>query len=229
MASGPDALQRALLRFVGVGLGLTAAAVPAQDRIVSDLLPLFRLWLDLIDHSFRTVDLSLVSDHAETMIRRLAVPLAGQDLGRPAVQGASVDLLFNQAAAGIVLQPQILAISLLFAWPWHSARELGLRILIGAVLLPVILLLDVPTMLYGLAWYEETKRLDPGHVSLLVSWADALNAGGRFAMAIVAAVAATAVAARLGRRGAVGQRSETVQDAATNRTPVHANGRSQDT
>lgn len=200
--------QRTILRFVAAGLGLTCLAVAGQDWIVGHLLPLFRLWLDAVDDSYRTLDLSLVPAQAETVLRRVATPAGIHVLGQHVVYPQAHPVQANEAAAGIVLQPSILLLSMLLAWPWRTARELGLRLLFGAVLLPPLLVLDVPMMLYGFAWLEELQAFDPQRFSLLASWADAMNAGGRFVLAIVAAVAATAIALRLGAPQAAAARSQ---------------------
>jgi len=198
MARALDAPGRAMLRFLLIGIGLTILAGALQNEIVARLLPLFRAWLDLVDTTFRTLDLSIVSDHSESMVRRLSTPAFVHAVGNTFLYPGPV--LFNQAAAGIVLQPAILAIALLAVWPLHSRKDLCLRLLLGAVFLPLLLVLDVPMMLCGFAWYTELKEFDPSHFSLLVSWADAMNAGGRFALAIVAAASATALAVRLSVR-----------------------------
>ncbi len=199
MAPAHRELSRALLRFVAAALVTTSAALAFQDRIVSSLLPLFRAWLVVIDDTYLTMDLSVVKNHGESMLRRLSTPARTHALGKIVVRPDARTQLSNEAAAGIVLQPVILAIALLFAWPWSGARELALRFAIAAVPMLAVMLLDVPTMLYGFAWFEEIKSFEPERFSLLVSWADAMNAGGRFALTAVAVAMSVGFASALSR------------------------------
>lgn len=196
-------------RFLAAGLVLTLLAGAWEARIVGNVLPLFRVWLDLVDHTYRTVDLSVVATPSGMIVRRLATPIGIHVVGERVVYHDPRTVMSNEAAAGIVLQPAILMLSLLLSWPGGSLSERVLRLALAAALLPVLLLLDVPMMLYGFAWFEEIKVVDPERGSLLVSWADAMNAGGRFVLAIVAAAAAIAGAARFGRTQAAPLRGHT--------------------
>lgn len=186
------------MRLLLAGGVLTALAVIYQDAIVNALLPVFRAWLLIVDDTFLTVDLSLVRENGETVVRRLA-GLSDHLLYRNAPIRPILELqLKNSAAAGIVLQPLVLGFALLAAWPWKQNVELACRIMAAAFLFPLVVLLDVPMMLYGFGWNELLKAFDPERFSLLVSWADSMNAGGRFALTIVA----TAICIGLGQSGA---------------------------
>jgi hypothetical protein len=133
-------------------------------------------------------------------------------LGEVVIAPDARTVLSSQAAAGIALQPFILGLALLFAWPLRKVQgdsrkaivESALRITLGPSLLVVVSLLDVPMMLAGFAWYEEVRRFEPGRFSPLIQWADAMNAGGRFVMTAVAVALAVAAARRLAHRAADG-------------------------
>jgi hypothetical protein len=103
----------------------------------------------------------------------------------------------SSAVAGIALQPPVLAIALLLSWPWRSASELGARFALAVPLLLLVMLLDLPIILYGSAWYAELSRLDAGRFSPLVTWADFMNAGGRFVLTIIAVASAVRIGATL--------------------------------
>ncbi len=190
--------KRAIVRFLLAGAILTALAVIYQDAVVNALLPVFRAWLLIVDDTFWTVDLSLVQENGETVVRRLA-SLSDHLVYSNAPIRPNPDMqLKNSAAAGIVLQPLVLGFALLAAWPWRQNIELACRFAAAALLFPLVVLLDVPMMLYGFGWYELLKVFEPERFSLLVSWADSMNAGGRFALTIVA----TAICIGLGQSGA---------------------------
>jgi hypothetical protein len=196
MRARPDPWRRALVRLLAAFAIALALATALQDRLVPALVPMFRAWLLVVDERYWTVDLAVVEEGGEALLRRVSAPAGLRRIGNaPTLPEAGVRFV-NSAATGIVLQPAIVAVALLLAWPWFSRREIALRLLAFALLLPLLLVLDVPTMLYGFAWYEESRVLDPDGFSLLVTWADAMNAGGRFVLAILCAAACVSLAQR---------------------------------
>lgn len=212
---GLDPLSRALLRFVSAAFVLTLIALVYQDHLVRAILPLFDVWLDRIDGTFRTINLSVVTEHGESVIQRLSRPAFAHVVGNSVVFPSQVVEFSNHAAAGIVLQPAILAFSLIIAWPWKKTLELAVRLTMGFLLVPLVLVLDVPMMLYGFAWYEEVKVLDPDRFSLLISWADAMNAGGRYALTVVAVIICVSVGLGISKRSTRSRPASTVEVAAT--------------
>jgi hypothetical protein len=193
----PDPRMRALVRFLAVAFVLTCVATVYQDSIVNALLPLFHAWLGIVDDTYRTIDLSVARVHGESMIRRLATPGSLQIVGGAMVYPDSSLQFAEEAATGMVLQPMILALALLAGWPWVSLRELTIRFAVAVVPVALVMLLDVPMMLYGLAWFDELKAMRSEHYSILVYWADAMNAGGRFALAVVAVFVSVALGAAI--------------------------------
>ena len=195
----------ALFRFVTVAIVMMCFALAYQDEIVNGLLPLFRAWFDLVDDTYRTLDLSVISSNGESMVRRLATPGSLQIVAGMMVYPDSTMQFSEQATTGMVLQPQILAIALLFGWPWRNLRDLTVRLVLAVAPLTLAMLLDVPTMLYGFAWFDELKAMNSNQSSFLVSWSDAMNAGGRFALAQIAVFVSVwigeAISSRLARRG----------------------------
>jgi hypothetical protein len=61
----------------------------------------------------------------------------------------------------------------------------------------IVVLLDVPMVLYGFMWYQGTSLLDPDRFSPLTSWADIMSAGGRFVLTIAAVTLGISVASIL--------------------------------
>jgi hypothetical protein len=179
-------LLRALLRFVAAALLVGSVAAAFQGELVAAAMPPFRIWLGWIDSTYRTIDLSVANANGELVVRRLATPAHPHAVGGEVVDGDPSQPIATQAAAGLVLQPLVLALALVVAWPWRSAAELAVRVTVAAPLALLIALLDVPLMLYGVAWNSELALLDPSAFSPLVYWADFMNAGGRFALTVAA-------------------------------------------
>jgi hypothetical protein len=195
--AGDARLRAAVFRFL-VAAGLLAGAATAfQGALVAAVLPLFRAWLDGLDDTFRTVDLSLVAYNGELFVVRVATTAHAHVVGSAVVYPDPHRLVPMPVAAGIVLQPPVLAVALLVGLPWGRWRELAWRLALGLPLIALVVLLDVPLMLYGFTWNEEVSVLEPQRFSPLIFWADAMNAGGRFALAIAAVAVSAAAAARL--------------------------------
>ena len=96
---------------------------------------------------------------------------------------------------GTVLQPVLVALVLLLAWPARWG-EMALRLAIASVLLSVVLLADTPFSLAAWLWHAQIKLYEPGRGSPLVWWNVFLNGGGRLALGLIAATLAIALAQR---------------------------------
>lgn len=186
----PDAAARALLRFLVAAMLLGALATAFQERLIGAALPLFRAWLQIVDPTYRTVDLSIVRFGAQEMLQRTVTPARTHAVGARIVFSDPRTRIESRAAAGVMLHAPVLTVALVLAWPWRSLPELALRLAAAVPLLLLVLLLDVPMILYGAAWQRELALADPGGFSPLVAWADIMNAGGRFVLAVVAAALA---------------------------------------
>ena len=114
---------------------------------------------------------------------RMAVFAYGPVLGfvvcTPVLAGYASWLLLHNGSAG------------------HSVMKwLALRVALALPLLVLVVMLDVPTLLYGMIWYQEVSVLDPERFSPLVYWPDFMNAGGRFALTVAAVAVAIGLAGR---------------------------------
>ena len=183
---GRDGALRTLLRFVAAALVLGSGAAVFEDRLVAAAMPPFRGWLSWIDSTYRTIDLSVTRVNGEAVVQRIATPAHPHVAGDNVVYADPRTRITTEAAAGIVLQPLVLAMALVLAWPWRTAPELAVRMALATPLAVAVVLLDVPLILVGVAWYDELSLLGQTAFSPLVYWADFMNAGGRFALTVVA-------------------------------------------
>lgn len=190
-----EAALHALWRFGAAALVAGACALALQDRLIDAALPALRAWLQVVDATYRTVDLSVVQLNGEAMVQRVATPSSTHTVGTQIVSADPRTRLVAQAGAGLVLQPLVLAAALLLAWPWRRTIEIPLRLVFVAPLMLMVVALDVPMILYGAAWQKEVSLVAPDFFSPLVYWPDYMNAGGRFVLTI----AAVAAAVMLGR------------------------------
>jgi hypothetical protein len=103
---------------------------------------------------------------------------------------------------GAILQPAVLALPLLLAWPlgnkpWWPA--LGFRLLGWLVLLPLAVIAQVPAQLTASVWTLYLEVYAPDRWPLTVLWARWLDAGGRWALGLVMALGALALSRSLSR------------------------------
>lgn len=192
---------RVVARLLVAALVLGIAAMAFEEALLRPVIGVFRAWLDAVDTTFHTVDLRLEVVSGELLILRIASPPAVQVLGGHVVTTDPGAMLSASASAGIVLQPLILGLAMLAAWPARRLREFALRMLVALPLLALVVLLDIPLMLYGFLWNQEIRTLEPDRFSPLISWSDFMNAGGRFALT-VGVVAVTVALVRQWSRGA---------------------------
>jgi hypothetical protein len=199
MVSQPERPLWSLARFVLAAALLSCVANTYQAPLVARALPLFRFWFDVFDDTFRTIDLRVLRLNGEDVIQRTATAARIHVVGGAVVFTGPESRMQNQAGAGLVLQPFVLGLALVLAWPWRRWFEPGLRVVMAFPLLLAVVLLDVPALIYGIEWYGELTLLAPDQFSPLVQWSDMMNSGGRFGLTAIAAAVAIIGASRIFR------------------------------
>lgn len=186
------------LRFLLACVLLLTLAQVFSDDFVAALLPVFRWELGFLDDHYRILFLGLTSQGADSVVR-LDVTLA-----RPVIAGARVivpdprGIATVTTLAGHVLQPAILMLAGLAAWPVRQLHEYLARVVTGAVMLTLLLLVDVPFVLLAEIWSMFVDTHAPGRYSPLIAWSAFLQSGGRLVLALALVVFAVAIAQRAG-------------------------------
>lgn len=173
------------LRFAVAYVVLLTLSVVFAETWVSAVLPLFRWELMWLLPDFRVIDLSIVASSSERLIALHMEVARPVNLGGLWPAGAALN---SSTLLGHVLQPAVLALSILCAWPVRSARARGLLLLCGAITVAMTLLCDVPVVLAGAivdvmvasSPYPPTQPLP---LAVLMNF---LNGGGRLLLAFVA-------------------------------------------
>lgn len=173
------------LRFMLAMALLLAANHFAGERTIESLLPLMKREIAWLDDTYRVIDLKLDRQGADRVIR-LEVGLAN-----PVVLGGRVLLPDPRARAnastlaGSVMQPVVLCLALIAAWPARRPTEYPFRALIAFVGLVLAVLADVPFVLWGEVWHIQVSALEPDRFSPLLVWKDFLQGGGRFVLGLL--------------------------------------------
>lgn len=174
------------LRFLAACSALLVLVHFVERDLLEMLLPLFRWELGVLDDHYRIVHLGLATQGADGVIRldvtlQRPVFVSGH-LVLPDPRGrASVTTLTGNA-----LQSAIVFTALAVAWPARGWTEAAARACCWMLLLPALLMLDIPFVLTGELWALLLERHAPASPSPLVAWKEFLQGGGRLALAIAA-------------------------------------------
>lgn len=183
-------LLLATLLVLALAKGIGHEAAQAQLPLIGHTLA----WLD--DH-YRTLALNLGSEGADSVVR-LRVTLA-----RPLVVGSHVVLPDARGwgevttPVGKLLQPLLILLGLLLAWPVRRWPEWPLRLLLAAPIAQLLVLLDTPFVLWACLWDLHARVYEPGRFSPLLAWARLLDGGGRLLLGMLGAAAVIALASRI--------------------------------
>ncbi len=187
-------MSKVILRFA---LALAALLVLSQvyaTRFTETLLPVFRWEITQLDDNYRVLDLTLSRQGADSVVRlevglAQAIVIGGRALLPDPQARANVSTL-----AGSITQPAILALALIVAWPTRRAGiEYPVRIVIACTCIAVVILADVPFVLWGELWDIHVSALEPNRFSPLLLWKNFLQGGGRFVLGLGVGVLAVVV------------------------------------
>lgn len=186
-------LSKAGLRFA-LAIALLLALSHFNDaRLAEPLLPLIKTEIAWLDDTYRVIDLSVSRQGADRVIRlevglERIVVLGGRVLHPDPRARANVSTL-----AGHIAQPALLCLALVIAWPVRRAIEYPLRAFATVGGIALVILADVPFVLWGELWDLHVSTLEPNRFSPLLIWKNFLQGGGRFVLGL--AVGALAVVA----------------------------------
>jgi hypothetical protein len=190
--------RTALRLALATALVLAAAHWYARDA-VKLLLPVLTPALGFVADDFRIVRLDFVDERKNASIAALAVLDRPLFLDGRAIVPDGSQMMVVGTTLGTVLQPLVVALVLVLAWP-AGLREMALRLTIASALLGVVLLVDTPFSLAAWLWDAQLKAYEPARASPLVWWNVFLNGGGRLALGLIAGALAIAFAQRITAR-----------------------------
>ncbi len=188
-------MWRLPLRLVAASALVLLAAHFCSRDVAKLLLPVLSPALAMVADDFKIARVELVEERQNASIAAVAVLERSLFLGGRAIVPDGTQLMVVGTTIGTVLQPVLVALVLVLAWParWH---EMALRLSLVSGLLALVLLLDTPFSLAAWLWDAQLRAYEPGRSSPLVWWNIFLNGGGRLVLGLVAAVLAIALAQR---------------------------------
>jgi len=180
---------------------LLAAHLWSHDLLVQ-LKPVLSWALETAAGDFAVLQFDFAKDRGADSLVALAQLQRTLMFGSAVVVPDGVSVMAVGSATGNVLQPMLVALVLMLAWPAHLL-EMAVRLAIGTVLQAGVLLINTPLSMAAWLWFAQLQRHAPDQWSALVWWNIFLNGGGRLVLGLVSAVLAIALAARFSRPGSV--------------------------
>lgn len=157
------------------------------------LLPLFSAFLKLLDNRLLITDFSVghiggdKRPVPELVFRLEATVVRPIVIGHGVLAPKAGGWLASSTPAGAMLQPVILAYGLLLCWPAAQWRTLVLRMLLALVPLSLLLLLDIPLVLWAYIWEPALQHFGADAFSPLLMWGRFMMNGGRLLLAVLIA------------------------------------------
>ena len=182
---------------------ILGAAHVGQRAFVTPLLPVFGAVLGTMDSDVRVLRVAAGRDGPNDTVRfdvNLAHPveIGGRTVYPYGTHGIPAGSMTVSLGAAGLLQYALLLLILVLTWPFASAAEGGVRLLVAVPFAAFLLVIPGLSTALSLVWGPFHQALAPGELWPVLAWSRFLSGGGGLALAFALAVAAIV----LGRRGA---------------------------
>jgi hypothetical protein len=164
------------------GAVLVAPTLPAISRVI-----------EFTEKGFHVDRIYVTNKQNNTVIQLKVIPTQPMIIG-PRVLMPRDNLFFEPSIlVGSVLQPIIVLLTILFAWPAKSIMFFPMRLLLSVPATLALFATNAPLGLIGAMW--DFREYFPNmEVHLLVYWNDFLQTGGPLVMSIAAGVLVVTIA-----------------------------------
>lgn len=163
--------------------------------IVTPMLPALSWIIEAVDDRLQVDYAFIVNRSADTVIQLKVTPIRMLFLGDRMLM-PDAQLHFDPTTLlGSVLQPVILLLAIVLAWPAARFQVIPARLLIAMPMIVLLLVVNVPLGFVGVM-QDFRDYLPVAPVTPLVYWNDFLQTGGPLALAIAAAILVVSAADR---------------------------------
>jgi len=185
-----------LFIYLGIFTVLTILTYQLGDTIINAMIPMYQWAIKFLDYRFDATVLSISKIQGENFLKldvMLSQPfwLGAQqiELNQPIYNSAGMPL-------GNVLQPLVIIITIISAWPLRQAITFIYRLLVSIPLILLIMMLDMPLQLINSSWqgFEKTLQLNIATTDWFGFCSDFLNGGGLMALSIACGLLAVGLA-----------------------------------
>lgn len=192
--------MRQQLRSFSIRLVILAALLLTLGRvygtaIVTPMLPALSWVIEAVDDRLRVDHAIIVNRSADTVIQLKVTPIRMLFLGDRMLM-PDAKLHFDPTTLlGSMLQPVILLLAIILAWPVTHLWALLARLLVAVPMVVLLLVVNVPLGFVGVM-QDFREYLPAAPVTPMVYWNDFLQTGGPLALAIAAGILVVSVADR---------------------------------
>lgn len=188
-------IHRFALRLVVLIAILLALGRIYGTAIVAPMLPALSWIIEAVDDRLRVDYTFIVNRSADTVIQLKVTPIRMLFLGDRMLM-PDAKLHFDPTTLlGSVLQPVILLLAIVLAWPAARLRAFPARLVLAVPMMALLLVVNVPLGFVGVM-QDFREYLPVAPVTPLVYWNDFLQTGGPLALAIAASILVVSAADR---------------------------------
>lgn len=192
--------MRQQLRSFSIRLVILAAILLTLGRvygtaIVTPMLPALSWVIEAVDDRLRVDHAIIANRSADTVIQLKVTPIRMVFLGDRMLMPEAKLHFDPTTLLGGVLQPVILLLAIILAWPAAHLWVLPARLLVAVPMMVFLLVVNVPLGFVGVM-QDFREYLPAAPVTTLVYWNDFLQTGGPLALAIAAGILVVSAADR---------------------------------
>ena len=163
--------------------------------IVTPMLPALTWVIEAVDVHLQVDHAFIVNRSADTVIQLKVTPIRMLFIGDRTLM-PDAQLHFDPTTLiGSVLQPVILLLAIILAWPVTRLLALPARLLLAVPMMALLLVVNVPLGFVG-TMQDFREYVPEAPVSLMVYWNDFLQTGGPLALAIATSILVVSAADR---------------------------------
>ncbi len=192
--------MRQQIRSFAIRLVILAAILLTLGRvygtaIVTPMLPALTWVIEAVDNRLQVDQAFITNRSADTVIQLKVTPIRMLFLGDQVLL-PDAKLHFDPTTLlGSVLQPVILLLAIILAWPAARLWVIPVRLLVALPMMALLLIVNVPLSFVGVI-QDFRESLPAAPVTPLVYWNDFLQTGGPLVLAIAAGVLVVSAADR---------------------------------
>jgi hypothetical protein len=183
------------LRLVVVAAILLTLGRIYATTLVNPILPALAWMIEASGDRFRVDRIEVVIRPTNTVIQLKVSPLRPLTFGNQVLLPDAKLFFEPSTLVDSVLQPIIVFLAILLAWPASGRRALPMRMLLALPAAAILIATNVPLGLVG-AMLDYRPYFPDAPVHPLAYWNDFLQTGGPIVMAIAAAVLVVSAAER---------------------------------
>jgi len=191
------------LRFLLIGISLTALAHWYGRYLIEAIMPLYRFTLHHLDSRIDIASLGIIEHQGQQFVQFEGLVSRPFFIKEQYFLNLDALLSGSRIPLDYALQPLVIFFTLVLAWPTSESvkpyQAYFYRVSFGAPLILIMMLLDFPLQFIYMLWAHLEKALNArgdAH-GFLLYWSDFLNGGGLIMLSLGISVVAIGLSNQL--------------------------------